>query len=134
MTSTETHPRTWYTWTNFAWLVVYLAAMAAVVFGLNYARTQALANFDNDDAQQAWDEFRTEMQRQTASEDASVLRRVPGESAPPTLRLLRDHFETTLGIALLLSSALFATLMFMIRGVFGGEKFVPRDGDRSSRA
>lgn len=129
MTDAKTRPSPWYTWTNLAWLVIYFAAMAAVVLGLNYARTQALANFDNEVAQQAWDEFRTEMERQTAAEDASVLRRVPGESAPPTLRLLRDHFETTLGIALLLSSALFATLMFMIRGVFGGEKFVPRDVD-----
>jgi hypothetical protein len=127
MSDPQAPKRRWLTWTNLAWLVVYLATMGAVIGSLAYARTQALARFDNESAQQAWDQFRTEMERQTAAEDASVLRRVPGESEPPTLRLLRDYYGTTLGIALLLSSALFATLMVMIRGVVSGEKFVPHD-------
>jgi hypothetical protein len=45
-----------------------------------------------------------------------VKRRVPGSLEPPALVLMRDHFAVCLGFALLLSTVLFGTFMFFVRG------------------
>lgn len=128
-TNTETQPsanKSWLTAGNFAWLLVYIATMAGVVGGLAVARRQALADFDSPEAQAQWQTFRDSMKRIADDPEAPIDRRVPKSEEPPTLRLLRDYFGTVVLLAWLLCSALFATLMFMIRGVIGGPKFQPR--------
>jgi hypothetical protein len=116
----------WRTLANGAWLTAYLLVVAGVVGGLIAARSAALANFQTPEAQTQWTEFRTQMQRQAQDPDRSVSRRPPLGDEPPTLRLLRDHFPQIMVISLVLVTALFGTLMVMIRGVIGGRGFTPR--------
>lgn len=120
-------PQAWLTTANVLWIVLYLCTMGAVVLGLHTAREQALANFSSADAQSEWDEFRSDMKKISEDPDAPVARRVPKSEEPPTLRLLRDYYGTCVLLALLLCSALFATLMVMVRGVFGQSQFIPRN-------
>lgn len=122
----STSDASWLTMTNLVWLVIYLLAMGSIVGGLNYARTTSLAKFNSPAAQADWNEFRTEMDRQSKDMTAPVARRAPKSEEPPTMRLLRDYFGTCVLISLMLSSALFITFMVMLRGVFGGERFTPR--------
>lgn len=122
----EPASRSWLTPANIAWLVVYLLTMGAVVLGLATARRQAMAEFDSPTAQAEWQEFRDDMKKIADDPAAPIDRRVPKSEEPPTLRLLRDYFGTVVLLALLLCSALFATFMFMVRGVFGGPAFQPR--------
>jgi hypothetical protein len=122
-----TPARTWLTFANGAWLAAYLLAMSAVVWGLAAARQSALANFATPEAREDWNDFRAEMNKQTSDPERSVTRRVLRGDEPPTLRLLRDYFAVCLALALLLCSALFATLMVMIRGALIGNRFEPID-------
>lgn len=116
----------WLTPTNLVWLILYLLTMSAVVAGLSYARQQALASFDSPQARDQWQAFRDDMKKIADDPEAPIDRRMPQSDEPPTLRLLRDYFGTCVMLALLLCSALFATLMVMIRGVFAGERYQPR--------
>jgi hypothetical protein len=120
-----TSTKSWLSAANIAWLAAYLVMIGSVVGGLIHARRTALANFDSPEARAQWQEFRLEMKRKAEDPNAPVARRLPPGNEPPTLRLLRDYFPACLVISLLLSSALFVTLMFMLRGVLGGEPFKP---------
>ncbi len=122
----KTVPATWFTTANIVWFVIYLLAMSGIVFGLDYARRQAIAQFDSPEALGQWQEFRDEMKKVAEDPTASVDRRMPKSEEPPTLRLLRDYFGTCVLLGLLLCSALFATFMFMLRGVVGGPTYQPR--------
>ena len=119
-------PQSWLTTANVVWLVFYLLAMGGVVYGLDYARRLAIARFDSPEARDQWQEFRDDMKKVADDPTAPVDRRMPKSAEPPTLRLLRDYFGTCVLLALLLCSALFATFMFMLRGVFGGAAYQPR--------
>ena len=112
--------RRWLTVANALWFAAYLAVIGSVVGGLMAARTSALTQFQSADAQAEWAKFRAEMERQAQDPERSVTRRPPLGDEPPTLRLLRDYFAQILIIALLLTSALFGTLMYLIRGVMAG--------------
>ena len=116
----------WLTMANVVWFLVYLLAMGGVVFGLDYARRQAIARFDSPEALGQWQEFRDDMKKVADDPKSSVDRRMPKSAEPPTLRLLRDYFGTVVLLALLLCSALFLTFMFMLRGVLGGAAYQPR--------
>lgn len=122
----------WLTITNMAWLVVYLLTMSGVVAGLLVARQQAIANFASPDAQAQWDEFRDDMRKIADNPHSPVTRRVPQSAEPPTLRLLRDYFSIVLLLSLLLTSALFVTIMVMVRGVLS-TNFVPREDSPAKR-
>jgi hypothetical protein len=53
------------------------------------------------------------------ADDASpVKRRPPKSPQPPALLLMRDYFGVCLALAIVLSSVLFATFMFFVRGAF----------------
>lgn len=105
---------------GLGWLLV----IAAVAGGLVVARGYALQTIDSPDAQDAWEEWREEAERQ-AEGGGPVRRRPPRAAEPPTLMLLRDHFEACLAMGLLLSSVLYGTLALMIRGVLMGKSYHP---------
>lgn len=115
----------WITPANCIWLGLYLLTMSAVVYGLYAARENALETMTSAEAQAHWEEFRSDMVEQSKEATGPVKRRPPKITEPPTLKLLRDYFGVCVMIAVMLSSALFATLMIMVRGVFRGEPFVP---------
>lgn len=107
---------------NAIWIAAYLAVMGLITLGMFAARDWALSSFDSSKNRAAWDEWREETQR-LAEQPGPVLRRAAKSSEPPTVVLLRDYFAVCLAALLVLSSVLFATLAFMIRGVAGGPAF-----------
>lgn len=111
-------------WSRFAWLAGYLAVMALVTGGLFYARQQALETYASEAAQGEWNAWREDA-KNMALGAGPVKRREPRSTEPPALVLMRDHFAVCLGLALVLSSVLFATTMFFVRGALGGNSRGP---------
>ena len=105
-------------------MFAYLAVMAVVVALVWQARRRAITALETPGAQANWREWRREAQRQ-AEGSGPVLRRIPRSDQPPELVLLRDHFWACLVGLMLLTSAVFAALTAMVRGVLRGPKFEP---------
>jgi hypothetical protein len=102
-------------------LACYLVFVTGMAGGLFYARSRVLGGLDSAASQDAWQEWRQEAERQSAG-GGPVVRRPPTATEAPTVLLLRDHFGTCLTLTLLISTVLFATFAFMIRGVMFGPK------------
>lgn len=111
--------------TNAIWLIAYLLMLGCVVGGVLYGRGEAIRVYGSKTAQSQWDSWKEEATRQ-AEGVGPVIRRKPKSAQPPALVLMRDYFAACLGIALLLSSVLFATLMLFVRGVAASPRFVDR--------
>jgi hypothetical protein len=101
-----------------AWGIAYLLVMAVVVGGLYRARSRWQGAYGTEQAQQDWQAWRQEVAAPRRS--AGVVRRVPQSDRPPALVLLTDYFPACLGLSLVLSSALFCTVAFLVRGVLQG--------------
>ncbi len=111
---------------------LYVALVGVLIAGLFVARRHVLATDGSESSREDWQDWRSEAQRQQAGR-GPVTRRVPRSSEPPSLVLLRDYFETSLAILVVLSSALYFTLAIMFRGVLVGPRFQPElreDGGR----
>jgi hypothetical protein len=100
------------------WLAAYALLVAAVVGGVFYGRQQAIATYGTAEAQTEWDTWRADATKH-AEDSGPVRRRAPKSVQPPALVLMRDHFAVCLGLALVLSTILFGTLMLFIRGSLG---------------
>jgi len=109
---------------RLGWLLAYVAAIGLVLGGLFYGRSQALATYSGAAAQTDWDQWRADA-TQMAQGAGPVKRRAPQSAEPPALVLMRDHFAACLGLAVLLSSVLFGTFMFFIRGALASGKRSP---------
>jgi hypothetical protein len=107
--------------TNVVTLALYVILIAGMSGGLFLARSRVLGRSDGDISQEDWEQWRRAVDRQSA-EGGPVTRRPPAATEPPTVLLLRDHFGACLTLTLLISTVLFATLTFMIRGVLFGPK------------
>jgi hypothetical protein len=99
---------------GLAWLVAYLATLALVIGLLYQARERVMTTLDTPEAQAEWDEWRDAAEKQSVT--GPVARRKPKSVGPPAVVLMRDYFGIALGASIVLSSALFATIMFMVRG------------------
>jgi hypothetical protein len=116
---------------NLGWLLVYFAVMVAVTAALFKARRDVSAVYGTDQAQAEWDQWREDAKTMTDG-NGPVSRREPRSAQPPVLLLMRDHFVVCLGLALVLSSVLFATFMFFIRGALAPtSQFVDRSPKRT---
>jgi hypothetical protein len=100
---------------SLGWLLAYLAVLALVTGGLVYARQQALVTYGTEAAQGEWDQWREDAKDMSLGA-GPVKRREPKSIEPPALVLMRDYFAVCLGLSLVLSSVLFATTMFFVRG------------------
>ncbi len=109
---------------SLAWLLAYVTTMALVCAGLAYGRANLLAAYGTEQAQSDWKWWRGNVAIEQNLGGSPVHRRVPKSNEPPALVLMRDHFVACLGLALLLSSVLFATLAFFVRGALGSS-FTP---------
>ena len=105
---------------NITWLILYLICVIAVVAGLTRGRNQAVESYGTESAQREWDDWRATAGEQTAGEGplGPVQRRVPRSEIPPALALMNDHFVGCLVFSLIMTTALFATTMFLVRGIF----------------
>jgi hypothetical protein len=102
---------------NLVWLLVYLATMGSAIWFMVQLRPQVIAQFSTAKSQADWETWRQEARRQQLGE-GPVQRREPLSDQPPTLVLMRDHFAVSLAGVVVLGTALFVTLMIVIRGVF----------------
>ena len=110
--------------TTISWLALYVLALALVAMALVQARWHAMSKLGTVEAQVNWRDWRAEASRQSEG-GGPVSRRVPRSEQHPELVMLRDYFLVSfLGLALL-TTALFVSMAFMIRGVLGGRRFVP---------
>ncbi len=107
----------WRTFLYVIWLALYVVVLAAVAVALFQTRRQVLIIYTTAEAQQDWQKWVAEAKRQEQGE-GPVRRRAPRVSEPPAAILMRDHFATCLAGALILSSALYWSLAFMLHGAF----------------
>ena len=113
---------------NVAWLSVYAALILILTWGLFRARHNALTALGTEQAHGDWQQWRDAAREQNRSA-GPVQRRVPKSEEPPALVLLRDHFATSWLILAILTSLVFASLMWMIRGVLSGPAYEPQLDD-----
>ena len=100
---------------NLIWLAAYLVIVIGIVIGLLAVRDWALKTYGPEEAN--WQEWRAETEK-LAKGEGPVLRRAAKSAKPPAIVLMKDYFAVCLVGAIVICSALFATLMFMIRGIF----------------
>lgn len=98
-----------------AWLLAYVVLLTLVIGGAFYGRRQALTIYGTPSEQRHWDQWRGDAKKM-AEQPGPVKRREPKSTEPPALVLMRDHFGVCLALAALLSSVLFGTFMFFLRG------------------
>ena len=113
---------------NVSWLGVFVTLILVLTWGLLRARHNALIALGTEQAQGNWQQWRDAASQQTSTA-GPVQRQVPKSEEPPALVLLRDHFATSWLILAVLTSLVFATLIWMIRGVFAGPRFEPQMDD-----
>ena len=101
------------------WLIVYALLMAAAIGLLAAARSWTLKTLSRQEARSDWEAWRAAAQKQTGRQ-GPVMRRVPRTAEPPALVLMRDYYGTCVAAAVVLLSALYVTLMILVRGVLGG--------------
>ncbi|MFN0019349.1 MAG: hypothetical protein ACKVP0_13880 [Pirellulaceae bacterium] len=95
--------------------ILYLLILAAVIGGSYFARSWAISVYGSPQAQAQWDEWRAGAAK--LSTEGPVKRRVPKSDKPPALVLATTYFGVCLGIAILLTTVLFATAMYFVQGV-----------------
>lgn len=101
---------------------LYFLVAASLLLGLFAARTTATQDFTTANAQQAWEDWRTDA-ASSDDRDLPVQRSVPRSTEPPTLVLLRDHFAVCAIAGLTLTTVLYWTMAIFIRGMIAGPAF-----------
>lgn len=116
------------------WVMVWLATMAAVYYGLDRARHWTLAHVGTADVQTDWQNWRAEEQARAASPRGSVVRRPPKSGEPPLLILMRDYFPAIVTTVLLIATVMFGFLAIVVPGAIGWRRPAgggpPRDESR----
>jgi hypothetical protein len=100
---------------RIVWSVLYVLTLLAVIGGMLEGRKQALKLYGTADAQADWDQWVDDVRE--VGEEGPVRRRTPQAPRPPALVLMQEQFVTCLVGALVLSSAMFATVAFFVHGV-----------------
>jgi hypothetical protein len=131
-----------------ATLLLYASVIGATTWGLFAARRSVTDTYSNTSEQEAWDEFRTQMderhvQREAIREEIAresgqpIVPRSPKSRSPrpPALELLTNHFAACVAVSLLAVSGLFAVIWGMILGAVlrPGRSFAER-GEHDAKA
>jgi hypothetical protein len=90
--------------------------LGCTIAAMLYARRQTEAIYGTEQARTDWQEWVKAAQKQEAGE-GPIRRRAPTTDTPPALILMRDYFITCFTGALVISSALFWSLAFLLHGV-----------------
>lgn len=102
---------------NLITAVVYIALIGGLVISFSRAANWAESNYQSEQAFENWEQWRQEAKEQSQGK-GPVKRRVPKTEAPPALILVKEHYYSLLTISIVLSTALYATFAFFVRGVF----------------
>ena len=113
------------------WLLAYVVVLGLVVERTFYARRMALTVYGSQAAQAEWDTWRADASKM-AEGTSPVKRRVPKSPEPPALVLMRDYFGVCLALAVVLSTVLFATFAFFVRGAVGSKPVPASHQSRTS--
>jgi hypothetical protein len=97
-------------------LLTYAIMMTVVVVALVHARGRIVRQYATVGARADWQRWRDVARRQSAG-DGPVQRREPASTEPPALVLMREHFVACTALAVTMTSALFVTLAYALRGV-----------------
>lgn len=100
---------------RIVWSLLYLSTLLAVTGGMIEGRRQAIRLYGTDEAQADWTRWVDDVR--DVGGEGPVQRRTPQTPRPPALVLMQEQFLTCLIGALVLSSALFATVAFFVHGV-----------------
>ncbi len=100
---------------NICWLVIYIAMLSAVFFGLTRAHHYSVNVFSTPAAHADWEQWRQDVNNEVVTE-GNTDRKPITNGSPPALVLMRDYFWPCAIFALVFSSLLFFTLMVTIRG------------------
>lgn len=106
---------------NISLLILYALVMTGIVWGMFSMQQWTEATYGNAAAETEWQDFRDAV-AETVEQGGPVQRRIPASEKPPGLVLLSDYFIQCTTIAVLLSSALFATFALLIKGVMVAEE------------
>lgn len=107
---------------TFVWLMLYIILMSVVAISMENARSWAVSTFESPKAQSDWNTWRRRAREESGQKGTvtgPVIRREPQSQSPPALMLMNDHFAECLVFSLVLSTALFFTLMIALRGTCG---------------
>jgi hypothetical protein len=105
------------------WITSYVVMMLAIIASLVAFRSWSLSEFDSEAAQRNWQAWRDAAVE--SGWQGGVNRARPKSAEPPTLVMMRDHFGVCLAIVLVLATALYATVMIVLRGVLLGRAHRP---------
>ena len=111
-------------YTNLLWATAYGIFLAIAVGALFWVRSNVAQQFQDAQSQSDWDQWRQEAARQSEGK-GPVQRRVPQSRPPPIVVLMGQHFAVCVAAVATLGSALFGTLMFLIRGAWADTTAAP---------
>jgi hypothetical protein len=97
-------------------VVIYLVVAGLLVAWLTHVRNWSFETQTTSQAQSEWQRWKKDAAR-PATTEGSVERRVPVSQEPPLLVLMREHFAMSVVATLFFWTALFAPLIWMLRGV-----------------
>ena len=112
-------------YTNLLWAAAYGIFLAIAVGSLFWVRSNVAQQFQDAQSQSDWDLWRQEAARQSQGK-GPVQRRVPQSTQPPIVVLMGQHFAVCVAAVATLGSALFGTLMFLIRGAWADKTPAPQ--------
>ena len=104
--------------TNLAWLIAYLATVAALVLAILDVRQRTLTSFDTDEQREHWTNWKSDAPQAGRSHKNPVEHPEPKADEPPALVLMRDHFPVVMTAGILFGSLLFGMTMVALRGIF----------------
>ncbi|MFM2096822.1 MAG: hypothetical protein RIS70_3946 [Planctomycetota bacterium] len=93
--------------------------MGGVTTAFSFARNAALSTFGTAEVQDQWNTWRQEA-REQAGGKGPVKRSIPKSAEPPALVLMRDYFTVSLTAALVLSSSVYVSFAWFLRGAMRG--------------
>lgn len=99
-------------------LIGWLLLIGAVTTAFSFARNAALSTLGTEEVQGQWDTWRQEA-REQAGGKGPVKRSIPKSAEPPALVLMRDYFAVSLTAALVLSSSVYVSFAWFLRGAMG---------------
>ena len=112
------------------WIVGYVLLVSLMTIGIVEARGRALRAYSSTTARSDWDTWRDHANRQAQPGAGPVLRRPRVNREPPALVLMREYFLACLAFALIIASAVYGSLVVLVRGALSTDGRKSEQGSR----